>query len=200
MENQGKYRIRPVRRADAPALLEIYRPYVERTDISFEYETPDVMEFASRIAAIAEEYPYLVCECDGHPVGYAYAHRHMERAAYGWNAEASVYLAEDCRGRGIGTALYGALIELLKMQGIRAAYACITQPNDRSMHLHEKLGFQTVGIFPNAGYKADAWHAIGWLRLAIGDYDGAPMPVIPYEELGSEQVDAVLAEYSEQLN
>ena len=200
MENQGKYRIRPVRREDAPALLEIYRPYVEQTGISFEYETPDVMEFMSRIAAIAEEYPYLVCECDGHPVGYAYAHRHMERAAYGWNVEASVYLAEDCRGHGVGTVLYGALIELLKRQNIKAVYACITQPNEPSVKMNEKLGFERVGYFPDAGFKNGAWHAIAWMRLAIGDYDGAPMPVIPYEELGSEQVDAVLAEYSEKLH
>lgn len=193
-------RIRPVRSADAPALLEIYRPYVEHTDVSFEYETPDVVEFASRIAAISKEYPYLVCECGGRPVGYAYAHRHMERAAYGWNVETTIYLAQDHLGRGIGRALYGALIELLRRQNLKAAYACITQPNDRSMRLHEALGFRTVGVFPDAGFKDGAWRAVGWLRLPLGSYDGAPLPVIPYEELGSEQVDAVLAEYTEKLN
>ena len=35
---------------DAAELLEIYRPYVEHTDVSFEYVTPSVQEFAGRIA------------------------------------------------------------------------------------------------------------------------------------------------------
>ena len=38
---------------DAAELLEIYRPYVEHTDVSFEYVTPSVQEFAGRIATVS---------------------------------------------------------------------------------------------------------------------------------------------------
>ena len=44
---------------DAPALLEIYAPYVEHTAISFEYTVPSVEEFRGRIRAISARYPYL---------------------------------------------------------------------------------------------------------------------------------------------
>ena len=59
---------------DAAELLEIYRPYVEHTDVSFEYVTPSVQEFAGRIAHTLQRYPYLVaqneynlCACIAYP-------------------------------------------------------------------------------------------------------------------------------------
>lgn len=84
---------RTARLSDAPALLEIYREYID-TPITFEYALPSEDEFKDRIRSISEFFPYLVLEDDsGVIVGYAYAHRHMERAAYQWNAELSIYLS-----------------------------------------------------------------------------------------------------------
>lgn len=195
MEGAKKLRLRPARAEDAAALLAIYRPYVEHTDISFEFTAPDVSEFAGRIARISAEYPYLVCEMDGAPVGYAYAHRHMDRAAYDWNVETTIYLSEAARGHGIGSTLYRALLAALRMQNIRAAYACITSSNERSVRLHEKLGFQTVGVFENAGWKAGAWHDITWMRCVLAPYEGTPAPVIPFPALDGGAVAALLAQF-----
>ena len=52
--------IRNVELSDAEVLVEIYRPYVENTTISFECETPSVDEFRSRIENISKKYPYIV--------------------------------------------------------------------------------------------------------------------------------------------
>ena len=41
---------------DAAELLEIYRPYVMDTAISFEYEVPSVTEFRVRIENIQKKY------------------------------------------------------------------------------------------------------------------------------------------------
>lgn len=55
--------------ADAPALLAIYAPYVEQTAITFEYDVPAEAEFTRRIADTLQNYPYLMAEQDGVPVG-----------------------------------------------------------------------------------------------------------------------------------
>ena len=94
---------------DAPALLQIYSEYIHST-ITFEYTLPTTEEFAERIRTIAGFYPYIVAEEDGRCMGYAYAHRHMERAAYQWNAELSVYLAKSAVGCGLGGGLYSRLV------------------------------------------------------------------------------------------
>ena len=122
-------------------MLAIYAPYVRDTAITFEYEVPTAAEFGARLHHVLPEYPWLVCRAPGQVLGYAYAHRHMERAAYGWNVECSVYVLGSARGRGVGRALYGALLELLRLQGVVNAYGCIAVPNEASEALHRTTGF-----------------------------------------------------------
>ena len=86
-------------------------------------------------------------------MGYAYAHRQAERAAYQWNAELSVYLDRSCTSRGLGRRLYGALIDILRLQGIRTVYGCVTVPNEKSEWLHQSLCFRRLGTYRITGYK-----------------------------------------------
>jgi phosphinothricin acetyltransferase len=85
-----------------------------------------------------------------------------ERAAYQWTAEVGLYVDPTKRGRRYGTALYEELLTLLRMHGFRSAVAGITLPNDASIALHKKFGFDHVGTFADAGWKLDAWHAVDW--------------------------------------
>ena len=50
--------IRMAAAEDAPALLDIYRPYVEHTAITFEYKVPSIEEFAARILRTLQRYPF----------------------------------------------------------------------------------------------------------------------------------------------
>lgn len=145
------------------------------------------------MASIIGDYPYLVVEEDGSIVGFAYAHRLGERAAYAWNAELSIYFAPGCTSRGWGSVLFWALIDLLALQGVRNAYSLITVPNEASLALHEKLGFTLMGVQKEAGYKLGAWHDVAWLRMAIGDFSAAPEPRMPLSSMDPDQVAEVLA-------
>ena len=184
-------RVRDASPADAAALAEIYRPYVEETAVSFEYEAPDAVTFAERIRRTQERYPFLVYESeDGRPLGYAYASRFQERRAYDWSAEASVYVRRDARGRGAGKALYGELERLLKLQGVRNLYACIAVPREGSTHLtdasirfHAALGFRLAGTFCRCGNKFSQWYDMCWMEKTIGTHEADPAPFVPYPEL-----------------
>ena len=191
--------IRRAAAGDAAALLDIYAPYIRDTAITFEYDVPAAEEFAARIGDIARTHPYLVCERDGRPVGYAYAHNIRERAAYDWAAELSVYLAPAAQRQGAGTALYRCLIDLLAMQNLRILYGCVTLPNEKSERLHEKLGFAPVGVWHGAGWKFGRWHDVGWLEKRLGG-DGAAQPVIPFPQLDGQKIQECLDRYTEMLN
>lgn len=104
--------------ADVPAMLAIYAEYVTQTAVSFEYEVPSEAEFTRRLAEHTAVYPWLVWEEDGRVLGYCYAGRAFERAAYAWNAEISCYLAHEAQHRGIGRQLYARIEELLRRQGL----------------------------------------------------------------------------------
>lgn len=188
----------PIRMAtlqDAEAILAIYAPYVENTVVSFEYDVPSLPDFEARMQGIMAFYPYLVWEEEGKILGYAYAHRHQERKAYQWNAELSIYLHADATGRGIGTALCTALLELLRLQGVKTAYSCVTVPNAASEALHAKMGFSPAGIWHNSGYKHGAWRDVGWFEKELSPYEENPKDPISIHDFPQEAISAVLEHY-----
>ena len=176
--------IRPVRLSDAAALAAIYAPYVRDTAITFEEEVPDEAEFRRRIRHTTAVYPYLVWEENEQVLGYAYASRVRPRAAYDWAAELSVYVARGSGGKGIGSALYRALLDLLRRQGVRQVYGVVSLPNEPSHRLHMALGFTQLAVFPKMGYKMGRWRDVGWYGLALTEeFDAAPAPLIPAKDL-----------------
>ena len=162
--------IKPAKPDDAEAILNIYAPYITDTCVSFETEVPTIAEFTERMNNIIKSYPYLVCEIGGDIVGYAYASRHRERAAYKYSADVSIYIKPEYQRKGIGKALYTKLFELLREREIYTVYAGITLPNDSSAALHKSLGFKEVGIYHNVGYKFGKWLDVLWLEKPISDY------------------------------
>lgn len=188
--------LRRVQPTDAAALAAIYAPFVRDTTVTFEREAPDAAEFARRIGEIAPTYPYLVAEADGKVIGYAYAHRFAARAAYDWSAETSIYIAPAFCGRGVGVALYGALLALLAMQHVQTVYAILAMPNPASAGLQEAFGFTLSGSYHNVGYKHGRWLNTAVYEKPIGVYAANPQPVLPFGKLASAAVDDVLRQYS----
>ncbi len=174
MSNATGLRVRAATVADVPAMLAIYVPIVKHTVISFELEPPSPTEFGRRLAKYSSDWAWLVGEVDGTVVGYAYGSPHRERAAYRWSTETSAYVAESTRRKGIGTALYRALLPQLASRGYCNAYAGIALPNPASVALHESVGFRPIGIFPSVGRKFGKWHDVGWFHC--------PLPAGPPDE------------------
>lgn len=172
--------------ADAPGILALYRPYIERTAITFEKDVPTQEEFAARVRGIAASFPYLLLEIDGELAGYAYAHRQAERAAFDWNAELSIYLSEGWAHRGLGAPLYALLMRLLAMQGYINLYAVITGSNAGSIALHERMGFARIGLHERTGYKFGRWHDVVWMHRRVGEH--APGQLVPVGALDEEAV------------
>lgn len=161
--------IRDARRSDVPAMLAIYAPFVEHTAVSFEYDVPTEAEFARRLEEHQAAFPWLVCEENGRVMGYAYAGRAFERAAYGWNAEISCYLAPEFRGRGVGRRLYARIEEILTRLGYYKLFAVVTSANAPSVAFHRALGFRDAACFRNVGYKQGGWYDVLWLEKTLCD-------------------------------
>lgn len=188
-------RLRFASQGDVPALLAIYEQYIHTT-FTFEYVLPSPAEFARRVSSVSEMYPYLVLEEEGRVLGYAYAHRCAERAAYGWGAELSIYLHPERVGRGTGRRLYQALIDLLRLQGVRTVYGLVTSPNPASESLHRAMGFRLSGVERNAGYKNGGWHDLSRFEMGIAPYDLEPAPLIPCKDLPEDQVQKILDRFT----
>lgn len=152
---------------DVSAMLAIYAPYVRDTAISFEIEPPSLEAFAARYDAVSRRYPWIVWEENGETLGYAYADAAFSRAAYAWDADLSIYLREDARGRGIGDRLYDCIEELMRRLGYHTLYALVTGENAPSLRFHARRGYECQGVLKRTGFKFDRWHDVHWLALRL---------------------------------
>ena len=169
--------------SDVPAILDIYAPYILSSTITFEYDVPCRNTFYQRFYSVTDQFPWLVWEEEGQILGYAYATRPFERAAYSWCAEPSIYLKPEAQGRGIGKKLYAALESILKLQGYQVLYALVTGENIGSLRFHEKLGYRTLGEFPNCGWKFNRWLGVFWLEKRINSVESPNSFPIPWKQL-----------------
>jgi len=113
-------------------------------------------------------------------LGFAYAGPHGARAAYRWSANVSAYVAGEAHRRGIGRALYAELFGLLRRQGFHALFAGITLPNDKSVGLHEAMGFTHLGTYHEVGFKLGRWRDVGYWRLGLRNADAPPSALRPW--------------------
>ncbi|MCI5044112.1 MAG: N-acetyltransferase family protein [Aquisalinus sp.] len=158
--------IRPVKQSDFDAISRIYAEAVETTTANWEWKAPSADELLRRYLELREKaYPYIVGEVAGELIGYAYASPFNLREGYQWVVEDSVYIHPDHFGRGHGSVLLAALIEICTAQSYRHMLAVIgSSDNTASIKLHEKNGFDVMGKVPGIGWKLDNWQ--DWVLMA----------------------------------
>ena len=198
------YSLRLAKVSDAAALAEIYRPFVISDDlsistVSFEYEAPDAEEFGKRIVKFSQEFPYLVLLDDDNPIGYAYAHPFIERAAYQWGAEVTIYLAPTGQGKGLGVVLYEALEDLLRLQNVIHLYSCVTGTNIHSIAMHERMGYEIIGRFRKTGFKKGKWLDMLWLEKEIAPFPEQPELRKRFPEVDNTSVQEILEKHNKKL-
>ncbi len=153
---------------DAASIARIYNYYVQNTVITFEEEPVPMEAMAHRMAEVgAIPLPWLVADLDNTVVGYAYANRWKARSAYRHSVETTVYLEHGKEGRGIGTKLYSELLDLLRVQRLHAAIGGAAMPNEASVALHKRMGFEFVGIFRQVGFKQSKWIDVAYWQVVL---------------------------------
>lgn len=162
--------VRRARDADAAAIAAIYAHHVLHGTASFETEPPTVDFWTDKIAdLIARNWPFLVAEREGIVTGYAYATQFRDRAAYAHTCENSIYIADQCRGSGIGTALLGTLIEAAKAAGFTQMIAVNGGGEQASVALHARLGFRHAGRMEKVGMKFGRLLDTVYMQRSLGD-------------------------------
>src|ERR1700683_909488 len=146
-------KIRRATENDAARLVEIYNPFVLSSTVTFEETPVDAKEMGRRIEEKLLKHDWLVGELNENIAGFAHYGTFRPRAAYGHTVESTIYMAEGYSGRGLGRELYSALIRSAAEKRYRELIGVIALPNPASIALHERLGFQQIGLLSGVGFK-----------------------------------------------
>lgn len=163
--------VRDAEPGDIEGILAIYNDAVRHTTAIWN-ET--LVDAANRTAWLAERrrvgYPVLVAVDDeGSVLGYASFADWRTWDGYRYTVEHSVYVRADARGGGIGKALMAALIERARAIGKHVMVAGIEAGNVGSIRLHERLGFEEVGLLRQVGTKFGKWLDLAFLQLTLDE-------------------------------
>ncbi len=159
--------IRQVKDDDIERIAEIYNWYILNTTITFETEAISPLEAKKRIQDKVENHDWLVGESNQEIIGYAYYGSFRSRSAYNHTVESTIYLAQESIGKGFGKSLYGELIKSAKEHGFRELIGVIALPNQGSIALHQKLGFEEIGVLKNVGHKFERYINVGIWQKSI---------------------------------
>jgi len=160
--------VRSALAADSGVIASIYSHFVRNTVATFEEEPVSAEVMAQRIAAVqTDSLPWLVAVVDGVVAGYACAHRWKARSAYRFAVETTIYIQNGREGKGIGTRLYSDLLSILRAQGMHVAIGGAALPNDASVALHQKSGFERVATFRQVGFKHGRWVDVAYWQLLL---------------------------------
>lgn len=151
--------IRPATVDDLLAVTAIYAHEVRNGTATFDLDPPQMTVWQSKFDVITRQgYPFYVAVLDGQVVGYSYASAFRDRPAYQYTAETSIYISPDAQGAGLGYQLMQQVLADLTESNFKLALAVIGgSDNAGSIGLHRKLGFEHVGVLPEAGYKFERW-------------------------------------------
>lgn len=157
------------------SVTAIYAHYVLTGLATFEIEAPDEAEMRRRrTEVLALGLPHFVAERGGEVVGYAYAAPFRTRPGYRYTVEDSVYVHRDHLGHGVGATLLAVLIAACERAGFRQMIAVIGDSANRaSIKLHERCGFDLVGLLPSTGFKLGRWVDSVLMQRALGKGDSA---------------------------
>ncbi len=164
----SKIQVRSAKHDDAVDIAYIYNYYIATSHATFEIEPVNAVEMLSRMQdALHAGYPFLVCEEKDEIVGYAYGRYFRPRPAYMHSIEVSVYVRPGHAERSIGKMLYEKLFDEIRNGDFHSIIAGISLPNDASVRLHEKFGFEKVAHFCEVGRKFDRWIDVGYWELIL---------------------------------
>lgn len=160
--------IRFARSTDLPEILEIYNHAILYTTAVYDYQAHTLEMRENWLAEKqSKNHPVLVAEIAGQVTGFASYGMFRNWAAYQYAMEHSVYIHPQFNNQGIATSLLKELIQQAEQNQVHTLIAGIDSQNEKSIHLHQKLGFEKTGELKEVGFKFGQWLHLTFMQLIL---------------------------------
>lgn len=162
--------MRVIRKAgihDAPRIAEIYNQSIARRDATMDTEPMGPSEPAMWLEKQGPREYLGVVETHRGPVGWGVIKLYHPRPGYARAAETSVYIDREETGKGHGSAMQTHLIEVARELNYHHLVAKIWAGNDGSIRMHERFGYELVGVQREIGFVEGKWLDVAILQCIL---------------------------------
>ncbi|MFZ0666325.1 MAG: N-acetyltransferase family protein [Acidimicrobiales bacterium] len=142
---------------DAEAIRRIYNVEVTGSTATFDIRDRTIEEQIEWLEHHSGAHPAVVAVDDGTVCGFGSLSSYKERAAYSTSVEDSVYVDSDWRRKGVGVLLLEELVNLARGHGFHTVIGRIAGGNEASVLLHQRCGFEVIGVEREVGRKFGKW-------------------------------------------
>lgn len=161
-------KIRPATLTDAEDIARIYNAEVTGSTATFDLVPRSLEEQRAWLIDRSGAHAVLVAETDdGAIAGFASLSPFRTRPAYATTVENSVYVDPDHRLQGVGLDLLRAIVETARSHGFHSVIARIADAQEASVRLHERAGFEVVGVEREIGRKFNRWLDVTVMQLLL---------------------------------
>lgn len=152
-----EYKIEEMKPSDWDQVREIYLEGIRTGLATFQTEVPNWEEWDKGHLEACR----LVARLDDEVMGWVALSPSSSRCCYSGVVEASIYINEKYRGKGLGRILLTEVIKQAEENGIWSIYSSIIRENTKSIEMHKRCGFREVGIREKiAKMPSGIWHDI----------------------------------------
>lgn len=159
--------VRRANLADAEDLCRIYNREVEETTVTLDLLPRSLTDQRRYLADRSGGLMVVVAEDDTGVIGFGSISFYRDRPGYRTSVEDSIYVDRGNIGRGVGSALLAELVDLAVNHGFHAMFARVVGPQEASVQLHRRHGFEMVGIERQVGRKFGRWHDVAVMQRLL---------------------------------
>lgn len=160
--------IREAREDDLMDILEIYNEAILNTTSVYDYKAHSIYDRKQWYEKKKQDvYPVLVFEENNKVIGFGTFGPFRAWPAYKYTIEHSVYVHSRHRNKGIGTALVKEIVRIANEREFATLVAGIDESNEKSIKMHQKLGFKYSGTISKAGFKFGKWLNLAFYQLEL---------------------------------
>lgn len=155
--------------SDIKSITRTFNFYIQHTNARFEESLFTLENRQEWFAQFSDgsKYQIYVAVQDDELLGFACSQQYRPMQAFDETVEVTIYLAPEAKGKGLGSKLYSRLFSALAEQDVHRAVSGIALPNEASIALHKRFGFQEIGIFNEYAKKHGQYISSVWLEKKL---------------------------------
>ncbi len=167
----AKVAVRRINEWDGPSMLKIYAPYTG-TFHAPEPAPPELQDYIARIDTYTYGLGWLLCEIDSTPAGFCHLTEDRNDPKNLFSVEFQLYVKPEFQRRGVGTALWTLMRDMMELGSRRQVLARVDSRNEEALAFFHAMGFSPA---------EETAEGTRLLRYALTPLDpGAERPIKPY--------------------